>query len=204
MQAEDDGKQPEQTTDNPVQYQEVAGGAESNANPVQAKDDGKQPEETPDNPEHYQEAAGGADTNANPVEQVKGGSETTRTVDSDQQESTPKTVAEPDGTSAVDAGTPNNEKHSYSEEEHISEKAITLTAGLLLSLLNGNEEGKSLIEKAKICELSDSNQHVLAGTIARFHLNHRRKLLTEDLESYWLAIKSLFKFERKVSNSNGN
>lgn len=68
----------------------------------------------------------------------------------------------------------------------------------LLALLNANEEGKDLIEKAKAGERSEANQLKLAGTVAGFHLKNRNKLRTEDLEVYARAITTVFESEEKV------
>lgn len=72
----------------------------------------------------------------------------------------------------------------------------------LLSLLSATEEGKEIIEKAKIGELSGANQLQLATTIAKFHLQKKTRLRTEDLEIYATAITTLFTSEKKVGFNN--
>ncbi|KXJ76739.1 hypothetical protein RP20_CCG009069 [Aedes albopictus] len=70
---------------------------------------------------------------------------------------------------------------------------------VLLGLLNQTEEGKDIIIRAQAGQLSDSKQLQLAEIVAKYHLTHREKLHREDLETYALAICTLFKSEQKVN-----
>lgn len=74
-----------------------------------------------------------------------------------------------------------------------------LSPAILEEILNKSEEGKDIIHRAATGELSEAKQLQLAGFVANYHLNHRSVLHTEDLETYALAICTLFRFERKVS-----
>ncbi|XP_065073049.1 uncharacterized protein LOC135697363, partial [Ochlerotatus camptorhynchus] len=78
-----------------------------------------------------------------------------------------------------------------------SSSANVFTPRILLQLLQNTEEGKDIIKYANISELSEAKQLELAGIIAKYHLNTKSKLHTEDLEIYALAVTSLFKHEQK-------
>ncbi|XP_058453812.1 uncharacterized protein LOC131431884 [Malaya genurostris] len=71
------------------------------------------------------------------------------------------------------------------------------TPRFLYSLLQQTEEGKDIIERAKIGELSETKQLELAGIIAKYHLISKKKVQTEQLETYTLAICTLFQSERQ-------
>lgn len=68
---------------------------------------------------------------------------------------------------------------------------------ILLDLLKQSEEGKDIINRAQAGELTEAKQNQLAGLIAKYHLIHRGKLRAEDLQTYALAICTLFKSERQ-------
>lgn len=84
-------------------------------------------------------------------------------------------------------------------ELDVATQSSVFSASTLLTLLEATIEGKDIIEKAKIGELSEPKQLQLSTTIAKFHLQHKSRLRTEDLETYAEAITILFKFERKVN-----
>lgn len=74
----------------------------------------------------------------------------------------------------------------------------------LLELLKQSEEGKEIITRAQTGELAEAKQLQLAGIVAKYHLIHREKLRAEDLQTYALAICTLFKSERQVNNNKKN
>ncbi|XP_062557171.1 uncharacterized protein LOC134222036 [Armigeres subalbatus] len=82
-------------------------------------------------------------------------------------------------------------------ELDVATQSSVFSASTLLTLLEATIEGKDIIEKAKIGELSEPKQLQLSTTIAKFHLQHKSRLRTEDLETYAEAITILFKFLEK-------
>lgn len=101
------------------------------------------------------------------------------------------------------AGKSNDQSLSGADDTSLASVAArspgtVFTPKILLQLLQTTEEGKDIIKYADIAELSEAKQLELAGIIAKYHLNTKCKLRTEDLETYALAVTSLFKFERKV------
>ncbi|XP_058820798.1 uncharacterized protein LOC131682991 [Topomyia yanbarensis] len=86
----------------------------------------------------------------------------------------------------------------FSQNDDRTEPASELfTPKFLLKLLEQTETGKDILERAKLGELSDAKQLQLAGIIARHHLTLKKKLSSEDLQTYSLAVITLFKSERK-------
>ncbi|XP_062534538.1 uncharacterized protein LOC134203688 [Armigeres subalbatus] len=67
----------------------------------------------------------------------------------------------------------------------------------LKDLLLSTEEGKDIIRRAALSELSDAKQLRLAHIIADYHLKTHQKVKTEDLENYSSCIITLFESERK-------
>ncbi|XP_058456941.1 uncharacterized protein LOC131434294 [Malaya genurostris] len=98
--------------------------------------------------------------------------------------------------------TPSEKLHKLPDENG-SIILPVFTPGFLRNLLEKNETGKDILERTKIGELSDTKQLQLAGIIARHHLICKKKLRTEDLEVYSLAVTTLLKSEkRKIITQN--
>lgn len=74
----------------------------------------------------------------------------------------------------------------------------TFSCDTLLELLNQSEGGKIILQATETGELPEPLQLELAEVVAVYHLSHRQRLRTEDLETYALAICTLFKKEKEV------
>ncbi|XP_058817512.1 uncharacterized protein LOC131680819 [Topomyia yanbarensis] len=86
----------------------------------------------------------------------------------------------------------NNEEHPpYSSD-------TVFSPSILAALLKNSEEGKDILRRSTLGELSEAKQLALAGIIAKYHLATKDQLRVDDLERYALAITTIFKSERKV------
>lgn len=88
----------------------------------------------------------------------------------------------------------------------LSEKTVErpqqrLTPNGLIQLLQTTETGKEIIDRANLAELSEAYQLKLSEVIAKFHISQCKKTTANDLESYSLAVTTLFKSERKVNDN---
>lgn len=93
---------------------------------------------------------------------------------------------------------------SVIQNQQPSSSATLFSPDVLAGLLKCTEEGKDIMQRSNVGELSEAKQLALAGIIAKYHLATHNKLRAEDLERYALAVTSLFKSERKVKILVGN
>ncbi|XP_055543947.1 uncharacterized protein LOC129729414 [Wyeomyia smithii] len=68
---------------------------------------------------------------------------------------------------------------------------------VFLKLLADSETGKEIVQRASVGELSEAKQLQLAGIIAKYHLKLNKKLTSDDLQNYSLAVVTLFNKEKQ-------